>query len=928
MTESATHHVVAIPYPGRGHVNPMMNLCKLIALRRPSDFHITVIVTEEWLGFIEPEPRPPNIRFATIPNVIPSEVNRGADIPGFIKATQTKMKDPVEQLLKRIQVPISVLVYDTYLTWALDVGDRMNIPVASLFTMSATVFSMTYHYDLLVENHHVGDKFSGNIEEIVDYIPGVPPIRVADLVTIFNGKGIEVKQVAINAVLMAAKAQFLVFVTVYELEAQAIDALKSDLSLPVYAVGPAIPYFNLKDVQNNQNTPDYVQWLDRQPKGSVLYISQGSFLTVSDAQLDEIVAGVQDSGVRYMWVARGEASLSKSKNDGKGLFVPWCDQLRVLCHDSVGAFWSHCGWSSTKEGAFSGKPMITFPILWDQVTNSKMIVEDWKTGKRATINEAILVTREKISELGFTGLPPFPPIRPQSNNQPAPSFGSSTTMYHNDLPPLSEKMKEALLRCSTMDDDDSEIEDYYTHHNSSSSSVSTCSRFEDLNLSPELIKGLYAEMKFERACKIQSVCLPMILTPQPPYNNLLVRGSYFPTGKTTCLVLAMLTRLDPNLSAPQALCLCPSTKYAIQIMEVIRKMEKFTGITSELCPDSYITVSNRNRIAPLTAQVIIGSPDFVDMWIANNKLGTSNLKIVVFDDAYLTLGCREEDSVRIVKETVRWSPKCQVLVFSCFSVCNDDTVKAFVSTIVKDLFVQEFHQLTVDEEEPLSFDSVKQYAVNVVDDAPSKIRVIKDKIMGLGDGVRQTVIYAGTRESAQVLHEAFFKDGYAVTTTLSPLTLRSDDLRAKNKEFKDGLIQVLIACGGVSSLLGFDLSQVNLVINYDLPLEYGLYGAQPHHEAYLRCLSRAGQFDRKVSRRNGFHGPRPHHEAYLRCLGRAGQFGRNVALFNLICGDGDRMIMEKIVSHSNYHVTELPSPPSDDDFKDALKKAGLMGFGL
>ncbi|KAI3676382.1 hypothetical protein L1987_85988 [Smallanthus sonchifolius] len=398
MPESVSHHVVAIPYPGRGHVNPMMNLCKLIALRHPSNFLITVIVTEEWLGFIGCEPKPPNIRFATIPNVIPLEANRAADFTGFIKAVHTKMEDPVEQLLRGMVVPISVLLYDTYLTWVLYIGDRMNTPVASLFTMSATVFSMAYHYHLLVENHHAGDNFSGNTDEIVDYIPGVPPIRVADLVTGFNGKGKDTAAVALNGISMSANAQFLILTSVYELEAQVIDALKSDLSIPVYAIGPAIPYFNLNEVENDQNTPDYVKWLDRQPEASVLYISQGSFLSVSDAQLDEIVSGVRDSGVWYLWIARGE-TVFRHENDEKGLVIPWCDQLRVLCHGSIGAFWSHCGWNSAKEGAFSGKPMIAFPIFWDQVPNSKMIMEDWKTGRRVWTDEGILVTRDEISKL-------------------------------------------------------------------------------------------------------------------------------------------------------------------------------------------------------------------------------------------------------------------------------------------------------------------------------------------------------------------------------------------------------------------------------------------------------------------------------------------------------------------------------------------------
>ncbi|KVI03717.1 UDP-glycosyltransferase 87A1-like [Cynara cardunculus var. scolymus] len=405
MADSISCHVVAIPYPGRGHINPMINLCKLIALARPSDFLITVVVTEEWLGFIASDPKPTSIRFATIPNVIPSEVNRGSDFAGFYKSTLTKLEDPVEQLLRRMEVPATVLIYDTYLMWVLNLGKRMNIPVASFFTMSATVFSMSYHYDLLLQNGHVGDNFSEKVEEEIDYLPGIPPIRVLDLLTCFNGKGKEVFPIALQAILMAAKARFLLFVSVYELEAKVLDALKSELLLPVYAIGPSIPYFDVEKDENtsvwkkDENTPDYLEWLNRQPEASVLYISQGSFLSVSNAQLEEIITGVHESGVRYMWIARGETSRFKHKNDEKGIVIPWCEQLRVLCHSSVGAFWSHCGWNSTKEGAYSGVPMLTFPLFWDQVPNSKMIVQDWKMGKRVSDYEGSLVTREEIAKL-------------------------------------------------------------------------------------------------------------------------------------------------------------------------------------------------------------------------------------------------------------------------------------------------------------------------------------------------------------------------------------------------------------------------------------------------------------------------------------------------------------------------------------------------
>ncbi|GKC81480.1 DEAD-box ATP-dependent RNA helicase 38, partial [Tanacetum coccineum] len=86
-------------------------------------------------------------------------------------------------------------------------------------------------------------------------------------------------------------------------------------------------------------------------------------------------------------------------------------------------------------------------------------------------------------------------------------------------------------------------------------------RFEELNLSPGLLKGLYVNMKFHRPSEIQSRSLPVILT--PPYKNIMAQA-HNGSGKTTCLAMAMLSRADPNLHFPQALCLCPTSESAIQ----------------------------------------------------------------------------------------------------------------------------------------------------------------------------------------------------------------------------------------------------------------------------------------------------------------------------------------------------------------------------
>ncbi|XP_057954262.1 UDP-glycosyltransferase 87A1-like [Malania oleifera] len=413
-------HVVAMPHPGRGHINPMMSFCKLLVARRP-DIQVTFVVTEEWHGFIGSQPKPPNIRFGCIPNVIPSEIGRAANFPGFVEAVMTKLEAPFEQLLDRLHPPATLILNDTYLFWAVRVGNRRNIPVASFWTQSALVFSTFFHFDLLSQNGHFPVDLPEVGDERVDYLPGISPTRIADLPTILEGDGDWLLPLVLEVMTWVPKSQYVLFTSVYELEARVFDALKPKLRFPIYPIGPIIPHFEPphnptnsdsdSDSNSNstQNEANIFQWLDSQPKDSVLYVSLGSFLSVSDAQLEEIAAGLRDSGVRFLWVARWETSRFKDGCGSMGLVVPWCDQLKVLSHSSIGGFWTHCGWNSTLEGCFAGVPMLTCPIFGDQPPNSKLIVEDWGIGRRVVervVGKQSFVKKEEIAQLvrGFLDL--------------------------------------------------------------------------------------------------------------------------------------------------------------------------------------------------------------------------------------------------------------------------------------------------------------------------------------------------------------------------------------------------------------------------------------------------------------------------------------------------------------------------------------------
>jgi hypothetical protein len=68
----------------------------------------------------------------------------------------------------------------------------------------------------------------------------------------------------------------------------------------------------------------------------------------------------------------------------------------------------------------------------------------------------------------------------------------------------------------------------------------SASRFEDLPLSPEILEGLYGEMKFERPSKIQAITLPMVRLRKVQPNQ---ASSKFPP-------MRLVLRFDGTCHAP------------------------------------------------------------------------------------------------------------------------------------------------------------------------------------------------------------------------------------------------------------------------------------------------------------------------------------------------------------------------------------------
>ncbi|KAH0775592.1 hypothetical protein KY290_007003 [Solanum tuberosum] len=176
-----------------------------------------------------------------------------------------------------------------------------------------------------------------------------------------------------------------------EFEGQWLKLLEDLHHIPVLPTGLMPPIVESSSDEKNESWISIKEWLDEKPKGSVVYVALGSEVTVGQSEINELARGLELSGSPFFWVLR-KPSGSRNKDpielpDGfeertkdRGIvWKSWVPQLKILSHESIGGFLTHCGWSSIIEGLMFGHPLIMLPFLVDQGLNAR-ILEDKGVG--------------------------------------------------------------------------------------------------------------------------------------------------------------------------------------------------------------------------------------------------------------------------------------------------------------------------------------------------------------------------------------------------------------------------------------------------------------------------------------------------------------------------------------------------------------------
>lgn len=313
--------------------------------------------------------------------------------------------------------PMTSLVYSLLLPWAANVARELHIPCALLWIQPATVLDIYYYY---FNGYEDAIKGSNNDPNWCIQLPNLPLLKSQDLPSFLLSSSNEGKY---SFALPTFKEQLDTLdiednpkVLVNTFDALEQEELKAIEKYNLIGIGPLIPstFLDGKDPLDSsfagdlfQKSNDSIEWLNSKANSSVVYISFGSLLNLSKNQKEEIAKGLIEIKRPFLWVIRDqENGKGDEKEEEKlscmmelekqGKIVPWCSQLEVLTHPSLGCFVSHCGWNSTLESLSTGVPVVAFPHWTDQGTNAKLIEDVWKIGVRLKKNEDGVVESEEI----------------------------------------------------------------------------------------------------------------------------------------------------------------------------------------------------------------------------------------------------------------------------------------------------------------------------------------------------------------------------------------------------------------------------------------------------------------------------------------------------------------------------------------------------
>ncbi|GAB4852349.1 hypothetical protein Ancab_016542, partial [Ancistrocladus abbreviatus] len=391
-----------IPVPGAGHLVSTIEFARRLLAHDTRLSATILVITSPWHSTPIPDPKTDSnstLRFIVLPEVEPP--SKEASEPAimtfvkYINSYTQHVRDVIKLSISGVDsVPVAGLVMDVFCISMNSIAKELGIASYLFYTSSAAFLGLMLHLPSLYDRGQFEFNESNHETIFPSFKNPLPSSTLPQ--SLHNKQGL---LLSINQARQLRETKGIIVNTFAELEPYALNSLQDGKTPPVYTVGPILDLVGQTQRKSNPDTRDKIMtWLNAQLESSVVFLCFGSLGSMHEAQMKEVALGLMHSGTRFLWSVRKPSAdkvgpptdyteedlkkilpvefMSLLEEGIRGMVCGWAPQVEVLAHNAIAGFVSHCGWNSTLESLWFGRPIVTWPMYAEQQSNAFELVKE------------------------------------------------------------------------------------------------------------------------------------------------------------------------------------------------------------------------------------------------------------------------------------------------------------------------------------------------------------------------------------------------------------------------------------------------------------------------------------------------------------------------------------------------------------------------
>ena len=332
-------------------------------------------------------------------------------------------------------------------------------------------------------------------------------------------------------------------------------------------------------------------------------------------------------------------------------------------------------------------------------------------------------------------------------------------------------------------------------------------RFSSLPIQEPILQAVQ-EMGFQEMTEIQSKAIPPILEERD-----VIAKAPTGTGKTCAFGIPLIERIDPENPDIQAVILAPTRELATQIRDDLEALTRFMPQVRTLVVYGGQSMDKQKQQLKKGAHILVATPGRLLDLMQHRYLSLKSVTAAVLDEADKMLDMGFYKDVRKILDSLKGLK--QMCMFS-----------ATISREVMDIGwlyqrdPEEITVLPVEDSEP----KIDQYSIQCI--GREKIEIILRLMKQFS--VSRAIIFCNTKYTTGMVSEQLHAQG--LNTACLHGDMRQSERNKIMEQYKEGKIDILVATDVAAR--GIDVSDIQVVFNYDIPQE---------NDAYLHRIGRTGR---------------------------------------------------------------------------------------